>query len=99
MVLGDRVGRAVFTLALALIAVALVILSAVPFVTATILTLPTNALYGGISIFANRIRTEALARIVVATACIIIIPTLGLIDVHWRVQIHCRSPALCHKPI
>ena len=60
--------------------------------------LPTIALYGGVSNFANRVRAEALARIVVAAACIII-PTLGLINVHWRVQIHCRSPALCHEPI
>jgi hypothetical protein len=73
-----EVGRPIFTLALGLIAVALVILSAVSYVTATILMLPTIALYGGVSIFASRVPADALARIVVAAACIIIIiPTLN----------------------
>ena len=74
-----EVGRPIFTLALGLIAVALVILSAVSYVTATILMLPTIALYGGVSIFASRVPADALARIVVAAACIII-PTLGLMQ-------------------
>jgi hypothetical protein len=70
--------RPLVGLALGAIAVASVLISAVSFITMTVLMIPTIAVYGGASIFCSSRRTDIALRVGTAAACVVVPLLLGL---------------------
>jgi hypothetical protein len=71
--------RPVVSLVFTLTAVGLVVLAVASFVTATILIVPMIAIYGGVSLFAAKTKTDALCKIVAMVACVAVPEVLGMV--------------------
>lgn len=74
----DSKRRLSLTLFLAATSVALVVLSVMSGVTLIILMLPAIAMYGGASLFASKTLLDAVVKVAVAIACVVIPIALGM---------------------